>query len=275
MDTPNVPVVTPHRTSPVGALLQYWRKARRLSQLDLATQADVSARHLCFVETGRAKPSREMVLVLAESLNVPLRERNALLLAAGFAPVFEETPLDAPTMATVRAALDAILRHQEPFPAVVMNRGWDIVLANAAATRLFSFLLDGASPPGPANVIRLMFDPGGLRPTVRNWPAVARALLQRVQREVVCGVRDPNTSRLLDEVLAYPDVPELLRIVEVERLVIPVIPVSFFKGDLELDFFSTVTTLGTPQDITLQELRIESFFPASANTEARARTFAE
>lgn len=259
----------------VGALLQYWRKARSLSQLALAIEADVSPRHISFLETGRARPSREMVILLCGVLDVPLRERNELLLTAGFAPVYAETPIDAPELGGVRTALRAILRQQEPFPAVVMNRHWDIVQTNQAAPRFFGLFLGERAAAGPANVVRLMFDPDGLRPFVTNWEAVAQGLVQRVRREAVGGAGDAGARRLLDEVLAYPDVPERLRRPGVGVPSVPVIPVCFRKGDASFDFFSTVTTLGTPQDVALQELRIECFFPADDATEQRARALAQ
>ena len=264
----------PRAVGSIGSLLQSWRRTRRFSQLALAGEAGISARHLCFLETGRARPSREMVLLLAGVLDVPLRERNVLLLAAGFAPVYRETALDAPEMETVRVALDAILRQQEPFPAVVMNRHWDVVTGNTAASRFFGFLLGGA-PPGPANVIRMMFDPQGLRPYVTNWPAVAEALVRRIHREAVGRVEDAATGRLLEEIFAYPDVPRTWRAPDPAAPIEPVVPVSFRKDDRKFNFFSTVTTLGTPQDITLQEIRIECFFPVDGETVRQARELAD
>jgi len=260
-------------SSPLGALLQYWRRARRLSQLALASEADVSPRHICFLETGRANPSREMVLHLATTLRVPLRERNTLLLAAGFAPLYRETRLDAPELEPVRLAVQAILRQQEPYPAVVMNRHWDLLGANEAATRFFQFLL-GDAAKGPANVVRMMCHPDGLRPWVTNWEATAQELLQRVHREAVGGVDDEATIRLLDEVCAYPGVPKRWRIPDLEAPLVPVISICFAKAGRTFRFFSTVTTLGTPQDITLQEIRIECFFPADAETGRNARELA-
>ena len=237
-------------------------------------QAEVSPRHLCFLETGRANPSREMVLVLASALDVPLRERNALLLAAGFAPVYSESSMDEPELAAVRAALDAILRQQEPFPAVVMNRRWDLLRTNEAATRFFAFLLGDRTLPGPPNVLRMMFHPDAVRPFVANWEAVAEALVRRVQRESVGGVQDEGTRALLEEILAYPGVPRSWRNASLGTPLLPVVPVSFRKGERQYDFFSTVTTLGTPQDITVQETRIECFFPADDQTDRAARRLA-
>ena len=258
----------------LGELLQYWRRARNLSQLALAHEADVSPRHVCFLETGRAKPSREMVLLLADALAVPLRERNALLLAAGFAPLFPASTLEEPDLAPVRAAIDALLRQHEPFPAVVLNRHWDIVQTNTAAARFFAMLLDGRTPHGAGNVLRLMFHPDGLRPHVENWEAVARALIRRVHREAVGGGLDDAGRRLLAEVLAYPGVPASLRAPDLEAPLLPVVPVAFRHRGRAFDFFSAVTVLGTPQDITVQELRIESFFPLDDATDAAARSLA-
>jgi len=266
--------VVPRRASSVGALLQYWRKMRHLSQLALANEAEVSPRHLCFLETGRARPSREMVLLLAKALQVPLRERNALLLAAGFAPMYRETKLDAPELGQVRVALDAILRQQEPFPAVVMNPSWDVLATNEAAQRFFAFLLGVSAGGAPANVIRMMFHPAGLRPYVDNWESVAEALVQRIHREAVGGVRDDATAQLLQEILGYPDVPRRWRKPHVETAMVPVLPVRFVKDGNTFNYFSTVTTLGTPLDVTLEEIRIECFFPIDANTERLARELA-
>jgi transcriptional regulator with XRE-family HTH domain len=259
----------------IGTLLQYWRKTRNMSQLALANEAAVSPRHVCFLETGRAKPSREMVLHLADTLSVPLRERNALLMAAGYAPMFRESSLDAPQLASVRAAIDAILAQQEPYPAVVINRGWDIVATNEAAARFFRMLLGGRAAPGAGNVLRLMFHPEGLRPCVTNWEAVARALVQRLHREAIGGVLDDSVRQLLAEILGYPGVPANWRTLDLDPALLPVLAVSFQHGPLRFDFFSAVTVLGTPQDVTLQELRIESFFPADTATAAAARRLAE
>ena len=179
--------------------------------------------------------------------------------------------MDEPELAAVRAALDAILRQQEPFPAVVMNRRWDLLRTNEAATRFFAFLLGDRSLPGPPNVLRLMFHPEAVRPFVANWEAVAEALVRRVQREAVGGVQDEGTRALLEEILAYPGVPRSWRTASLGTPLLPVVPVSFRKGERQYDFFSTVTTLGTPQDITVQETRIECFFPADDQTDRAAR----
>jgi transcriptional regulator with XRE-family HTH domain len=256
---------------PLGRLLQHWRRIRRKSQLELSVAAEVSARHLAFVETGRTHPSREMVLQLAEALDVPLRERNALLVAAGFAPMYRETDLSAPELAPARQALDHILAQQEPYPAVVMDRHWNLAASNRAAAAFFGMLVGDDGPPAPANVVRLMFHPRGLRPHVANWDVVAESLIQRVHREAVCGVTDAETEALLAEALAYPGVPERWRAPDPAAPLAPLVPVEFRVDGRLVRYFSTVTTLGTPQDITLQELRIECFHPADADTAAFAR----
>ena len=258
----------------VGRLIQHWRRARGKSQLALALQAGISARHLGFVEIGRANPSREMVLLLAGVLDVPLRERNALLLAAGYAPHYGLSGLDAPELEHASKAVELILQHQEPYPAVVMDRHWNLVTANAAATKFFASLVSLPSGGSPPNILRLMFDPSGVRPYVGNWEPVAFSLVQRIHREALGGVPDAATVRLLDEILAYPGVPKRWREPDVLASPRPYLAVEFRKGSLAMDYFSTVTTLGTPLDVTLQEMRIECFFPANERTVAAARELA-
>jgi transcriptional regulator with XRE-family HTH domain len=249
----------------VGQLLQYWRQVRRMSQLALATEARVTPRHVSFVETGRATPSREMVLTLASTLDLPLRDRNQLLLAAGYAPLYQDTELARPAMTAVRSAIDRMLRQHEPYPAVVLNRHWDVLQTNEPAAALFGWL---GPLPGPPNVVRLMFDPAGLRPHVANWPDVARALIQRVHREAVGGVPDPRTAGLLAEVLAAPGVPRRWQEPDYTADLLPVVPVEFSRDGRTLRYFSMVTTVGTPQDIAAQEIRLESFFPTDDATAA-------
>ncbi len=259
---------------PIGRLLQHWRQVRRKSQFALALDAGVSTRHLSFVESGRANPSRDMVLLLAEALQVPFRERNDLLTAAGFASIYRDAGLGAPDLTPARKAIDLILRHQEPYPAVVMDRHWNLLDTNGAARRLFEFLLEGSAPPGPPNVIRLMFHPAGVRRWVSNWESVAVALIQRIHREAVGGTPDTATQQLLDEASALAGMPARMVSRGLDGSVPPLWPVQFRKEALALDFFSTVTTLGTPGDITLQEIRIECFFPANDTSEKAAHTFA-
>jgi transcriptional regulator with XRE-family HTH domain len=260
--------------SAVGELLKQWRRIRRKSQLDLALDARVTQRHVSFVETGRANPSREMLLTLADALDIPFRARNDLFLAAGYAPVYRETNLEDEEMSLARFALDRILEQHEPFPAVVMDRRWNLVRTNRGAERLFGSLIDLGAIPPPANVLRLMFDPRWIRPAIANWQDVAHALIQRVHREAVGGVPEPQTLELLEELLGAPGVPADWRQVDVALPLTPVIPIEFRAAGETLRYFSMVTTLGTPVDITLQELRIESFFPGDASTEEQARRVA-
>jgi transcriptional regulator with XRE-family HTH domain len=265
------------QTPRFGDLLRRWRVARRHSQLTLATEAEISSRHLSFLETGRAQPSREMVLRLAEVLDVPLREQNALLAAAGYASVHRETALSAPELAQVRRALGFMLAQQEPFPALVVDRHWNVLMQNQAAGRLFALFLDPEAPgrvPGPPNAVRLTFHPQGLRRYIVNWEAVAGPLVQQIHREAVGGIPDEETRRLLDEVLSYPGVPARWRHPDAHAQSAPFLAIALRKGDLALRFFTTIASLGTPQDITLQELRVECFFPGDETTEALARRLA-
>jgi len=261
--------------APLGALLRQWRRTRRMSQLDLALAAEVSSRHLSFVETGRSQPSRGMILRLSEALEIPLRDRNALFTAAGYAPLYRERPLGAPDMAAVRQALERILDQQEPYPAVVQDGAWTMLMLNRAAERLVAALLGAVPPPeaGPANALRLLFDPGGLRPFIDNWDEVARALVRREQRELA---HTPNAAaaETLDEVLAYPGVPAAWAAPDAGAAPPPLLTVVLRKDALRLAWFTTLTSFGTPQDVTLQGLRIESFFPADDATERWARAAA-
>jgi transcriptional regulator with XRE-family HTH domain len=242
-----------------------------MSQLALATEAAISSRHLSFVETGRGHPSREMVLLLAGVLDVPPRARNDLLAAAGYAPVYRESGLDAPEMAQFRRALDFMLRQQEPYPAIVLDRHWNIVLANDGAGRLMGLLLDpGAADAVGPNALRLICHPDALRPRIVNWEATAAALIQWVHRDLLRS-GDPETRHLLDELLAYPDVPRNWRTLDLDAPTAPFLAIDMRRGDTHLRFFTTLTTLGTPYDITLHELRIESFFPADDATDVALR----
>jgi transcriptional regulator with XRE-family HTH domain len=249
-------------------LLREWREQRRLSQLELAIQADISARHLSFVETGRSAPSREMVLYLAEQLDVPLRERNHLLLAAGYAPVYSSAALDAPQTAAVRAAVRQLLTGHEPYPAVVVDRWWNLVEANASVA-LFT---EGVAPEllaPPANVLRASLHPDGLAPRIVNLGEWRAHLLGRLRRQVALTA-DPTLAELYDELSAYPcDCPAAA--VELPGPADIVIPLRIRHGGRELAFFSTVATFGTPLDITVAELVIESFFPADRDTAAALR----
>jgi transcriptional regulator with XRE-family HTH domain len=259
----------PRPDAAVGALLRQWRTARRLSQLELALEADVSSRHLSYVETGRSQPSRDMVLRLADALEIPLRERNALLVAAGYAPLYFETGLLAPEMAQVRSAIDLILRQQEPYPAFVLDRHWDIRMANQAAPRCTRFLL-GAEPT-ESNMMRLVLHPNGLRPLMANWEETAGDLVRHLHNQIAASPSDERAKGLLAEVLAYPGIPARWRTREIGAPTTPLLTTIFRKGDVELRFFSTFTTFGTPHDVTLEELRIECSFPADETTATASR----
>ena len=272
---PRVPAQTEAgATVRFGDVLRAWRTRRRLSQLDLATEAGVSSRHLSFIETGRAAPSREMVLLLAAVLDLPLRDRNALLTLAGYAPIYRETPLQAPALAQARRALDFLLRQQEPYPALVLDRHWNVVQINEGTSRVQAVFLDPVTVEklGPPNAMRLMFHAAAFRPYIANWEATAASLIQWLHRDLVSGFGDAETRALLDELLEYPDVPRRWRTIDLEASPLPFLSIEFRKGDLALSYFTTLTSLGTPHDITLQELRVESFFPADDATEAFSRT---
>ena len=251
-------------TSPgVGGLLRDWRQRRRLSQLDLALSAEVSARHLSFVETGRSRPSRELVIHLAEHLEVPLRDRNSLLLAAGYAPVYRQTPIDADEMTPVRDALDKIVRSREPFPAVVVDRRWDLVASNGPA---LAILTDGVAPEllaRPANALRVSLHPEGMAQRIVNFTEWADHLLERLDRQIAVS-GDAELSALADELRTYPGVGRDDRSTDLAgRLFVPLV---LRHHGRELRFFSTVATFGTALDITMAELAIESFFPADEAT---------
>ncbi len=245
---------------PVGTLLRHWRRRRRISQLDLSVEADVSSRHLSYVETGRARPSRDMVLRLAVALEVPLRERNQLLVAAGFAPEYAERSLDDPDLAAISAGVDSVLTAFEPSPALVVDRGWHLVRANAAATALLSDVAPRLLEP-PINVLRLSLAPDGLAPRIRNLAAWRGHVLGRLGREAAVS-GSVETAELLEELL---DLPGGLDVDEHDDVATPLV-LDTEVG--EMRFVSTVTTFGTALDLTAAELSIEAFLPADAETAA-------
>jgi transcriptional regulator with XRE-family HTH domain len=255
----------PSPAAGVGDLLRSWRQRRRLSQLDLAVEAEVSTRHLSFVETGRSRPSRELVLHLAEHLDVPLRERNSLLLAAGYAPAYRERSLDDEGMDPVRDALDRLLAGHDPYPAVIVDRRWDLVTANGAALRLFTADVAPHLLEPPVNVYRLGLHPDGLAPKVRNFADYADHLLVRLQRDVALS-GDPDLAALLEEVRSYPGVGDASPVLT-DPAQLLFLPMRMEGPDgTELSFFSTLATFGTPLDVTLAELCIEAFYPADEPT---------
>lgn len=256
-----------------GLLLKQWRSQRGLSQLNLAVISQVSQRHISFLESGRAKPSREMVLQLAEVLEIPLRQQNLMLTAAGFAPIHAETDLSAPEMAAIRKALDFMLRQQEPYPAIVVDRYWNLLLTNPAANQLLNAFIPLEElqahfyQDGKINLMRAMFHPQGFRPFVVNWDDVSLHLLQRLQREAIAEGESEQSKALLNELMSYPGIAEVWQPATRTTQNTMLLTVHLKNGDLELEFFSTIATLGTPYDVTLQELRIECFFPANDSTE--------
>ncbi|WP_233805087.1 helix-turn-helix domain-containing protein [Paraburkholderia sp. HP33-1] len=258
----------------VGDLLREWRQRRRMSQLLLATEADISTRHLSFVESGRALPSREMVMHLAERLDVPLRARNALLVAAGYAPLFRERPLSDPQLAAAREAVELVLKGHEPYPALAIDRHWTIVATNSALAPLLS----GASPEllkPPVNALRLSMHPQGIAASIINWHAWREHVLARLQRQIdVSG--DDTLSALRDELAAYPAPPNADATTPDDASLSQIaVPLRLRTPLGVLSFFSTTTVFGTPVDVTLSELAIEAFFPADQQTAAALRKFAE
>jgi transcriptional regulator with XRE-family HTH domain len=264
--------MTPSPT--VGQLLREWRQRRRLSQLDLALDAEVSQRHLSFIEAGRAAPSRDMVLRLAERMSVPLRERNALLMAAGYAPSYRERPLTDPALAAARQAVDLVLASQEPFPALAVDRHWTLVAANAAVHRLLSGIDEALLAP-PVNVLRLSLHPQGLAPRIANYEEWRAHVLHRLAGQIEASC-DPVLIALHAELKALPPPPRRLIPRKPMRPKEPdiVVPFDLIVGERVLSFLSTTTIFGTPVDITLSELAIELFFPADAETAKAVRELA-
>ena len=253
-------------TPQIGEHLRSWRQRRRMSQLDLASEANVSSRHLSFVETGRARPSREMILHLAEHLRIPLRERNRLFLAAGYAPVFAERPLDDPALAAARAAVDLVLAGHEPYPALAVDRHWQLCAAN----RMIAPFMEGVAPAllePPVNVLRLSLHPEGLAPRIANLGEWRQHILMRLRGQIDLSA-DPKLVALHDEIAGYPgpisEMPPPRPGQEPYGGV--VLPLQFATPQGLRSLFGTITVFGTPIDVTLSELAIEAFFPADAET---------
>ena len=258
--------VTMERTRPVGELLREWRERRRLSQLELALEAEVSTKHVSFVETGRAQPSREMILRFAEHLDIPLRERNVLLNAAGFAAAFPERSLDDNAMAAAKAAVELVLKGHEPYPAIAVDRHWTLVAANRAVAPMFEGI-DPALLEPPVNVLRVSLHARGLAPRIVNFAEWRAHVVERLRRQVEASA-DPVLAELLRELRSCPeptgrdDTPRR----HDRDYAGVVVPIELRTGDGVLAFFSTTTVFGTPVDITLAELAVESFFPADEAT---------
>ncbi len=267
------------RADDFGQLLKHWRRVRRESQLALAHVAGVSAKHVALIETGRARPSRDMVLTLAEALDVPLRERNVLLRAAGFADAYPESSFDAPAIGQARRALEFLLARHEPYPAMVIDTAWNLHLANRAARCLVATFSEqaGRPTPQPTNVFRVLFDPTGMRPYVENWPEIGGHLLRRLQREAIGTADDAPIRGVVAELLALPGNAELLARPGVERADrrLPVVPLVLRRGGLRVALYSLVSAFGTAVDLTLGELRIETLLPVDDETEQTLRRLAQ
>lgn len=255
-------------------LLKAWRQRRHLSQLDLALSSGVSQRHISFLESGRAHPSREMILKISEALQVPLREKNLWLVAAGFAPMFKARPLEDPQMNQVLSAVRLMLQNHEPFPALAIDRAWNIRLTNSAFERLANLLGEQLwrAIGGPErNLMRLFFHPAGLRPLVTNWAAIAPLVWHRAQREAD-AVGGDDMRAILAELRPYLD--KSLPWLAEDAALLPVLPLRLAQGGLQISLFTVISTFGTAQDVTADELRIETLFPADEQTEALFRAAA-
>lgn len=278
---PTPAVATDGCVTGFGNTLRGWRRDRRQSQLELALAAGVSQRHISFLESGRARPSRIMALQLAEALDLPLQQRNQLLIAAGFAPAYPRRALAHPDMAPIRAALDIMLKHHQPYPAVVIDRQWNIEMMNAPMARLLSLLgdidtlWDAVCGDGPRNMLKLTMHPQGARPRILNWEEVATVLLWRTRREAEAHC-DAALHALVDEVLAYDGVPRQWRRREPpEGAPPPVLPVRYGLDGAELSLFSMLSSFGTALDVTADEIRVETFLPADAVSDALLRQLAD
>jgi transcriptional regulator with XRE-family HTH domain len=253
------------KKSSFPARLASLRKWRGLSQLQLAAAADCSQRHISFLELGRTQPSREMMQRLAVALGLSFRQSNDLLLAAGFAPIWSDTPFDAETLAPIRQALDFMLAQQEPYPAVVVDRRWNLLQANKGAVAMVEYLVGPLTPGAAINLADALVAPDVLRRYLTNWQEVVAYFVRSVEADAAADATK-ETAALRDRLLSYPGVQESLTTPSAETAAAPILPMRFAKGQVSLELFTTMTTLGMPQDATLQEMRIESFFPLNEET---------
>ena len=253
--------------TPLGALLREWRTARRMSQLALAVEAGMSARHLSYVETGKSQPSREVIGQLANALEMPLRERNALMIAGGYAPEFPEHALSTPALERMRQAIDLIIAHQEPYPAFVIDRHWNVLKTNQAAVRVNRLLMNDRNSRH-TNLLHQVFDPGDFRSVIINWAEVAEKFIRHAQEQLAASPTDAVLRNLVSELLQYPGVPEHWRRRDLTNGPAPVLTLAFHSDAGELRFFETITTFSMPRDLTLDQLRIECAFPADDHTAA-------
>lgn len=250
---------------PFGDRLREWRQVRRFSQARLAEDAEVSTRHLSYLENGRAKPSREMVLVLASALELPLRERNDWLTAAGFAPAYAQTPLSETAMAPLRDAVERTLEHHDPHPAIVVDSSYEVQLVNQGMQKLMGHFVAKPSPEILSNLIVATFHPDGVRPFVVGWEPLAGLFIERLHREALLPGGE-SCATLLEKVLAYPGVPESFATPDPSRILAPFVALHLRRGDLELRFFSFLCSVGTPIDVTAEELSIELYHPMDDRT---------
>ena len=258
-----------HQPPAIGRLIREWRQLRRLSQLDLALEAEISQKHLSFIESGRSQPSREMVLRLAGQLDLPLREQNALLLGAGYAPVYGERSLDDPSLAAAKSALALVLKGHEPFPALVVDRYWTLLAANAACPPLMALAADPRLLEPPVNVLRLSLEPGGLAPHIVNFPEWREHVLWRLRQQARRS-GDARLAALHNELAALSQAPAGgFPAPEAEASI--ALPLRLRVGDAVLSFISTTTVFGTPLDVTLADIALETFFPADPDTDAHLR----
>ncbi|HWX04122.1 helix-turn-helix domain-containing protein [Collimonas sp.] len=255
-----------------AAALRYWRDKRGYSQLRLSAESHISQRHISFLESGRAQPSRELILKLGTALDIPLRQRNVMLLAAGFAPAYQERKLSDPELAAVKQALDFMLAQQAPYPALVVDRLWNLVMSNGPAAMMMRWLLDMPEtqplPREGVNILKLMLDPQAIRKHLLNWQEVSADLLHWIQREAMSDGPGSEATALLEQLVALPGIRAATQTPNLDTRVLPFLPLKIRKDGVELNLFTTIATMGTPHDVTVHELRIESFFPADEATAA-------
>lgn len=253
-----------------AAALRYWRGKRGYTQLRLSTESGISQRHISFLESGRSRASREMILKLGIVLDIPLRERNVMLLAAGYAPAYRERRLSDPELAAVKQALDFMLAQHAPYPALVVDRLWNLVMANAPAVMMMRWLLDMSDdaplPSEGVNVLKLMLDPNSVRKHLLNWEDVCADLLHWIQREAMSDGLGSEAETLLSQLVALPGISETARFANLDARTLPFLPMQIRKDGVALNLFTSIATMGTPNDVTVHELRIESFFPADEDT---------
>jgi transcriptional regulator with XRE-family HTH domain len=263
-------------THSFGDLLKHWRSARRMSQLELASEAEISARHLSFLETGRAQPSRDMIHLLGNVLDIPFFDQNNLLLAAGFAPKYAHREIDAPELEQVRRALEFILQQQEPYPAIVIDEVWNIRMRNAASERIFRLFRELSELPSDRaqNAMHILCHPKGVRLFMTNWEEFVGPLIQSIHHEAAVS-NSAGVLQLRDELLSYPGMPASWKSANPVSAALPLLTMQLKKGDLHLAFFATLTTFAHPHDVTLQQLRVECLFPADKATEETARRLAD